>query len=238
MSVVFTEFHHDSNLGFCIFWGTDMTISDRLAAKAKQELEIIEPLSPQESRRYQAIKEELACHQDAFWSCFALLTEVKEEKLYRDEHATFEEFCQRVMGFSRQYANRMVAARQVLMELSDDGFGNESFPKDQLVAFAKVPPKERKKVLKKADAQAKKERRKRTAADVKAVAAKVKPDKPKAPKAELSKEEQIKAELKKARSYAEYLQRSIDDLNHLKRNAVHPELIKLCGQILKGLEKW
>ena len=57
-------------------------------------------------------------------------------------------------------------------------------------------------------------------------------------KAPLSKEEQIKAERKKARSYAEYLQRSIDDLNRLKRNAVHPELIKLCGQILKGLERW
>lgn len=58
-------------------------------------------------------------------------------------------------------------------------------------------------------------------------------------KAPLSKEEQIKAERKKGRSYAEYLQRSIDDLNHLKRNAVvHSELIKLCGQILKGLEKW
>lgn len=54
----------------------------------------------------------------------------------------------------------------------------------------------------------------------------------------LSKDEQVKAERKKARSYAEYLQRSIDDLNHLKRNASHPELIKLCGQILKGLERW
>ena len=63
--------------------------------------------------------------------------------------------------------------------------------------------------------------------------------KPKPAKPALSKEEQIKAERKKARSYAEYLQRSIDDLNHLKRNAaVHSELIKLCGQILKGLEKW
>ena len=58
-------------------------------------------------------------------------------------------------------------------------------------------------------------------------------------KAPLSKEEQIKAEHKKARSYAEHLQRAIDDLNRIKRNTVvHPELIKLCGQILKGLERW
>ena len=52
-------------------------------------------------------------------------------------------------------------------------------------------------------------------------------------------EEQAKAERKKAKSYAEYLQRSIDDLNRLKRNpALHTELIKACGQILKGLERW
>lgn len=58
-------------------------------------------------------------------------------------------------------------------------------------------------------------------------------------KAPLSKEEQVKAEHKKARSYAEHLQRAIDDLNRIKRNTVvHPELIKLCGQILKGLERW
>jgi ParB-like chromosome segregation protein Spo0J len=63
--------------------------------------------------------------------------------------------------------------------------------------------------------------------------------KPKKDKPVLSKEDQIKAARKKARSYAEYLQRSIDDLNNIKRNTVvHPELIKLCGQILKGLERW
>ena len=58
-------------------------------------------------------------------------------------------------------------------------------------------------------------------------------------KPEPTKEEQLKAELKKARSYAEYLQRAIDDLNRIKRNTViHPQLIKLCGQILEGLERW
>jgi flagellar hook-basal body complex protein FliE len=54
-----------------------------------------------------------------------------------------------------------------------------------------------------------------------------------------SKEDQAKSERKKARSYAEYLQRSIDDLNRLQRNTgMHAELIKACGQILRGLEQW
>ncbi len=58
-------------------------------------------------------------------------------------------------------------------------------------------------------------------------------------KAPLSKEEQVKAERKKARSYAEYLQRSIDDLNRLKPNkTAHSDAIKWCGQILGGLDRW
>jgi len=59
------------------------------------------------------------------------------------------------------------------------------------------------------------------------------------PKPEPTKDELLKLELKKVRSYAEYLQRGVDDLNHIKRNTViHPQLIKLCGQILEGLERW
>ncbi len=58
-------------------------------------------------------------------------------------------------------------------------------------------------------------------------------------KPEPTKDEQLKLEIKKARSYAEYLQRSIDDLNGLKRNTVmHPQLIKACAQILEGLKRW
>ncbi len=62
---------------------------------------------------------------------------------------------------------------------------------------------------------------------------------PEPPKPEPTKDELLKLELKKVRSYAEYLQRGVDDLNHIKRNTViHPQLIKLCGQILEGLERW
>ena len=62
---------------------------------------------------------------------------------------------------------------------------------------------------------------------------------PPPPKPEPTKEEQFKTELKKALSYAEYLQRAIDDLNRVKRNTViHPRLIDLCGQILKGFDRW
>lgn len=62
---------------------------------------------------------------------------------------------------------------------------------------------------------------------------------PKPEPPQLSKEEQIKLEIKKTRSYVAVLVRSIDDCNRIKRNTViHPKLHKLCGEILEGLDRW
>lgn len=237
MSVVFTEFHHDSNLGFCIFWGTDMTISERLAAKARQELEIIEPLSANDRKDWKRYREEVSIHQDSVCSFVDILAEIRDRKLYREEYGTFDAYVDAELGQSRRHIDRLIHHNEVKTILGPRGPKITEMESRQL---SSVPPAKIPGVIKKADAKAKKEGRKRTAADVKAVAAKVKPKAKKPPKVkpQLTKEEQIKAECKKARSYAEYLQRSIDDLNHIKRSAVHPELIKLCGQILKGLEKW
>ncbi len=59
------------------------------------------------------------------------------------------------------------------------------------------------------------------------------------PQRQPTKEDEINTERKKARSYAEYLQRSIDDLNRLERNSIlHPQLIKACQVILGGLDRW
>ncbi len=58
-------------------------------------------------------------------------------------------------------------------------------------------------------------------------------------KSEPTKEELLKLELKKTRSYAGILVRAIDDVNRIKRNTViHPQLLDLCSQILEGLERW
>jgi len=66
---------------------------------------------------------------------------------------------------------------------------------------------------------------------------KTQPVKP--PEPELTKEEQLKLELKKVRSYVEGLVRALDDANRVKRNTViHPQSLKLCGEILEGLERW
>lgn len=140
--------------------------------------ELSTKLSAKESRRFAAIREELAIHKDFFWLCFDLLAEVKESKLYRQEYGTFEDFCKLEMGFTRQYANRMIAARNVMTEMgvSEADFGNQSFPKLQLQELAKVAPEERPRVLKKAKAKAKSEGRNPTAKDIEAAAVPIQED--------------------------------------------------------------
>lgn len=63
-----------------------------------------------------------------------------------------------------------------------------------------------------------------------------KPPKPVDP--QLTKGELMNLDRKKAKSYAEYLVRSIDDMQRNVRSPMHPTLIGLCDQIVKGLEKW
>lgn len=203
------------------------------------------------------IKSELARHEAVIERGMKTTIEVgmsmaaiRDEKLYEGAFKTFEEYIKNRWGFERAHAYRLIDAAGVAKNLSPIGDKIEiPSSESQLREIGKAPPGKQAEVVKKAAEKAAEENRKPTAKDYKQVVAELvwedvgeeeEDDEEEEPaKPALSKEEQIKAERKKARSYAEYLQRSVDDLNHIKRNpTLHPELIKLCGQILGGLEKW
>jgi hypothetical protein len=175
---------------------------------------------------------------------------ILDKKLYQGQYKTFESYVDERWGFTRQRAYQLIAAAEVTANLST-AVDKSTCPQNewQLREVAKAPVEKQAEVVKKATEKAAEENRKPTAADYKHAVSELldKEGKPVRTanvvatdgKPALSKEEQVKADRKKARSYAEYLQRSIDDLNHIKRNpTLHPELIKLCSQILEGLEKW
>ena len=216
-----------------------MTIANRLAAKEKQELEIIEPLSDKDRKDWQRLREEVSAHQDAVCSFTASVADIRDRRLYREEYATFDAYMAAELSFSKRHIDRLIHHNEVKTIL---GPLVPNLPESHSRELVSVPPKKMAAVVKKATTKAKSKGRERTSKDVKEAAAEVKPTtvpKKVKSKPELSKEEQVKTERKKARSYAEYLQRSIDDLNRIKPNkTVHVELIKLCGQILKGLETW
>lgn len=151
-------------------------------------------------------------------------------------------------GFSKSSAYNYMAAFKVFGNVPTVGRIEDS----ALYALAQTdtPEKALKEVLKLADNGAR-----ITQKQAKAIIKKHKPAKgasggsggatkksnsaPEPPKPELTKEEQLKLELKKTRSYVEGLVRALDDANRIKRNTViHPQLLKLCGEILEGLDRW
>lgn len=171
-----------------------------------------------------------------------------QEQLANHSGGKFLEFVEFECGYSKSSAYNYIAAFKVFGSLPTVG----KLEDGAMYALAQngTPEKALKEVLKLADNGAR-----ITQKQAKAIIKKHKPPKgpsggsggatkkskpaPEPPKPEPTKEELLKLEIKKVRSYAEYLQRGVDDLNHIKRNTViHPQLIKLCGQILEGLERW
>jgi hypothetical protein len=45
------------------------------------------------------------------------LLEIRDERLYRDEYATFEEYCRQRWGWGRNYVNKQIAAAEVIRNL-------------------------------------------------------------------------------------------------------------------------
>lgn len=167
------------------------------------------------------------------------------ERLANHKGGKFLQFIEHECGFSKSSAYNYMAAFKVFGSLPTVGRLEDG----AMYALAQngTPEKALKEVLKLADSGAK-ITQKQAKAIIKKHTEKSEtggsrrlpaPKPPKPPEPELSKEEKLKLEIKKTRSYTEALIRSLDDINRVKRNTViHPQLLKLCGEILEGLERW
>ena len=49
---------------------------------------------------------------------------IKEQKLYKSEYSTYEEYCQQRWGFSPQYANRLISAENTTKMLESETIGS------------------------------------------------------------------------------------------------------------------
>ena len=79
--------------------------------------------------------------QKTFVEVGLALAEIQEKKLYRAEHGSFEKYCERVWGWSKQHAYRLIEAAPVAK--SNPQVINLASAK----ALAKVPPPKRKSVV-------------------------------------------------------------------------------------------
>lgn len=87
--------------------------------------------------------------KDGLQTCFevgAALRQVREEKLYRDDFDTFEDFCQQLFQIGRSYAHRLIEAHEVKDSLPanlEKHITNEA----QARALGEAEEKERPKII-------------------------------------------------------------------------------------------
>jgi hypothetical protein len=81
--------------------------------------------------------------QETFIEVGRALMEIRDRRLYRDTHATFEAYCKERWGWTRQRANQLVDAAHVATALTTDVVTNEAQARAML---ANLDPEERRQV--------------------------------------------------------------------------------------------
>ncbi|GMV07382.1 MAG: hypothetical protein AMXMBFR53_36570 [Gemmatimonadota bacterium] len=141
--------------------GTQLTESERLA--------------------YNDANDQIRRHIEGFTIAAALLAQVRDRKLYREEYATFEEYCQGMWGWSRQRAYQLIGAAEVVTSLSTT-VDTDGLTERHARELGKVPAEQRATVLEEARADAASEGKRVTAERIKDTAHKYTPMKERAGK--------------------------------------------------------
>jgi hypothetical protein len=76
---------------------------------------------------------------DAFYRAGQALKEIRDSRLYRDNYASFEDYCRDKWDIARNYGNKLIAASEVVKNLSTNGTHT---PKSERQArpFTSLPP--------------------------------------------------------------------------------------------------
>lgn len=85
----------------------ELAPESRLTTKESQRLEVCEAI----------IKRGL----DTFYAVGTALSEIRESRLYRKGHDTFEDYCQEKWGMSRRHVNRLIESSEVVDNLGPIG---------------------------------------------------------------------------------------------------------------------
>lgn len=74
-------------------------------------------LQPPERDRYELLKKQVKENEDAMWKWANALAEIKARKLYREDHETFEAFCEAELHWTRQHATKFLGAAVIVAQL-------------------------------------------------------------------------------------------------------------------------
>jgi hypothetical protein len=106
----------------------------------------IAPRTATEHARRTQLEETIEAGQKTFLEVGAALLEIRDKRLYRGDFETFEEYCQTKWNFGRNYSNKLIEAVKVVSDLPVN-LGTIVTTETQARELAKVPKKQRAKVI-------------------------------------------------------------------------------------------
>jgi len=72
--------------------------------------DITESITNDESKRFIELEKTIKAGRQTFLDVGRALQEIRDGRLYRSDHATFEDYCQSKWDFSRQYAHSLISS--------------------------------------------------------------------------------------------------------------------------------
>lgn len=118
--------------------------------RALKRAEKVDPLTRSERGMFKECEQDIAAGKDSFYKVAYALAEIRDKRYYREEFATFEEYCSKRWDFTRQYASNLITAVAVAQQLStsvDKGPGKRVVMPEsewQVRPLKALPPPKRK----------------------------------------------------------------------------------------------
>ena len=126
-------------------------------------------LTVPESQRLRSLEVVISKGKNMFMEVGCALAEIRDSKLYRTTHKSFEDYCREKWGWSKTHCNRLIEASAVVADLAPIGVKVTS--ESQARELARVEPERRVEVVTKAKEKADAEQRSMTARDITEAAA-------------------------------------------------------------------
>lgn len=92
----------------------DLLEQDKVSNLSTTSVDIIEPLTPDEERERHRLELKV---ERAFYEAGCALRDLRDKRLYRSTHQTFEQYCKDRFGFARRHPYRLIDAVAVVDNL-------------------------------------------------------------------------------------------------------------------------
>ena len=103
-------------------------------------VEVLEELTPDEERERHRLEIKI---DRAISESWLALKQLRDRRLYRSTHKTFEEYAKHRFGYNRAHAYRLIAAAGVLENLSPNGRQNDELDQMSPIGRHSLPSRER-----------------------------------------------------------------------------------------------